>query len=724
MLQMLQRNIGNQALLRLLSKGEVRRVGEDPDGDHEPEAAPVSIAAREAPRGAPWDFSKVPCRGHYEPETERGRVLNAHELSHVTQQIQTGHSIPQRLVGGDVLSINFTQDVAKVMTDAKLMVGAANDPLEREADRITEHIMRMSNPADVSTVRDSGAHRRKCACGGPTDDSGESEACKKVPETALHKASARSSPVGPFPPIVGEVIRSAGQPLEAATRAFFEPRFSYDFSQVRIHAGAHATESARVVNARAYTAAHDIVFGSGQYAPRTVGGLKLLAHELTHVVQQRGGAQIVQRQTSPAPTVSSPAYIPDRTDRQRLRFYVLSDMQTALKEIFTVADAALPATRGYTAMMRVRDNAMADISSELLEADKLLAGAGSAQGDQVQNRLERAELQLYLLPMYANLAALVRSAEIDRLVPEVTVQVSAESDRYAQVLAILADSRLGAEGLKIIRDKAPSWITGTRGMIGGLKAAIQRGEKWVATAEKIEKAIDVPIEFAKGLALPPQVLLLNLVVDQVGFGLAHAPQIAALAKSAPQFFNELFWLRDHAAVIRQHLIDPILAQIPGEALKSITVADIAFFLGRVLRTVEHAGGKVTWAIVIKAILKVAAILTLLDSPKWATHGLGHISTRTAESLMKAIGGPEDPYKILADLNTRLESKLPLDQAIALLLELTSPEVEQHLRYLAEAGAIVGPNIAAILADIESTGAMTAATAAAAQLVLPLLGPAP
>lgn len=85
-----------------------------------------------------------------------------------------------------------------------------------------------------------------------------------------------------------EVLGSAGQPLDSATRAFFEPRFGHDFSRVRVHQDARAAASARAVNALAFTAGHDLVFASGQYAPSTTAGRLLLAHELAHVVQQDG----------------------------------------------------------------------------------------------------------------------------------------------------------------------------------------------------------------------------------------------------------------------------------------------------------------------------------------------------------------------------------------------------------------------------------------------------
>ncbi len=99
------------------------------------------------------------------------------------------------------------------------------------------------------------------------------------------------------PPIVHKVLHSSGQPLNADTRTFMEPRFGHDFSQVRVHTDAKAAESARAVNALAYTVGRDIVFGAGHYTPETTTGKGLLAHELTHVIQQRGTAGGVQRVT-------------------------------------------------------------------------------------------------------------------------------------------------------------------------------------------------------------------------------------------------------------------------------------------------------------------------------------------------------------------------------------------------------------------------------------------
>lgn len=95
---------------------------------------------------------------------------------------------------------------------------------------------------------------------------------------------------GVAPPIVHEVLNSPGQPLDQATRDFFEPRFQHDFGNVRVHSDERAAESANAMDAQAYTAGQDVVFGDGRYNSTSSSGKQLLAHELTHVVQQSNPA--------------------------------------------------------------------------------------------------------------------------------------------------------------------------------------------------------------------------------------------------------------------------------------------------------------------------------------------------------------------------------------------------------------------------------------------------
>ena len=156
-------------------------------------------------------------------------------------------------------------------------------------------------PAKSSfTSAPRGLLQRKCACGGTPGPTGECEACRK--KRLQRKAQNRELGIrndSPVPPIVHEVLRSPGQPLDPATRAFMEPRFGHDFSQVRVHTDERAAESAQAVNALAYTVGRNVVFGSRHYAPQTSAGQRLLAHELTHVTQQ-GSQRWEPQQIGPA----------------------------------------------------------------------------------------------------------------------------------------------------------------------------------------------------------------------------------------------------------------------------------------------------------------------------------------------------------------------------------------------------------------------------------------
>jgi hypothetical protein len=114
------------------------------------------------------------------------------------------------------------------------------------------------------------------------------EECRRKRQM-MQRYSKNHSEISEVPPIVHEVLRSPGQPLDKETRAFFEPRFGHDFSHVRVHTDAKAAESARAVNAVAYTVGQDVVFGEGRVALANRTGHRLLAHELAHVVQQGAG---------------------------------------------------------------------------------------------------------------------------------------------------------------------------------------------------------------------------------------------------------------------------------------------------------------------------------------------------------------------------------------------------------------------------------------------------
>ncbi len=146
--------------------------------------------------------------------------------------------------------------------------------------------------------------QRKCACDGSEADC---EECRKK-QAKLQRRATGGHTLTTAPPIVHQVLRSPGQPLDADTSAFMEFRFGHDFSRVRIHTDAKAAESAEAMHALAYTVGPNVVFGIGQYAPRTTGGRLLLAHELAHTVQQCSGKQRPPRKLE----IASPANVSER----------------------------------------------------------------------------------------------------------------------------------------------------------------------------------------------------------------------------------------------------------------------------------------------------------------------------------------------------------------------------------------------------------------------------
>jgi hypothetical protein len=209
--------IGNQARLRLLAqRGSVTRnepsvQEKEPDSEH-------TVFQEAAPS---WDFSKIPvfppCRA------ERFQM--------------------QPLFPGPRLPIQ-----------AKLKVGAVNDPLEREADRIAEAVL--------------AAPARPAVGAAPA---------QRIPSQPVTDLTS-----------IDQSLTGPGESLEPALQQEMEHRFGHDFSRVRVHSGAAAEHSTRRLNANAYTVGNNIVFGAGQFAPNTFKGRWLLAHELTHAVQQSG----------------------------------------------------------------------------------------------------------------------------------------------------------------------------------------------------------------------------------------------------------------------------------------------------------------------------------------------------------------------------------------------------------------------------------------------------
>lgn len=159
---------------------------------------------------------------------------------------------------------------------AKLSIGASNDPMEQEADRVANQVL--ATPAHPAVF-------------------GASPHIQRYTGQAADEA-------GIAPASVDRALASTGRPLEPALQQDMDQRFGYDFSRVRVHSGTDAEQSAREVNAHAYTVGHKVVFGAGRYSPTTSDGRLLLAHELTHVVQQSAAERIGAGQCTDKPGLS------------------------------------------------------------------------------------------------------------------------------------------------------------------------------------------------------------------------------------------------------------------------------------------------------------------------------------------------------------------------------------------------------------------------------------
>jgi hypothetical protein len=151
---------------------------------------------------------------------------------------------------------------------AKLRISQPGDKYEQEADRVADTVMRMPEPSP-KLARDSPA--TTVSLGAVIQRREDVAAAPRITPSVAAGISA---------------LKGRGSPLPPPTRAFFEPRFGADFSQVRVHTDTHAARTATSVNAKAFTVGQNIAFGPGRYAPHSGEGQRLLAHELTHVVQQ------------------------------------------------------------------------------------------------------------------------------------------------------------------------------------------------------------------------------------------------------------------------------------------------------------------------------------------------------------------------------------------------------------------------------------------------------
>ncbi|MBO7743583.1 DUF4157 domain-containing protein [Paenibacillus sp. MWE-103] len=185
----------------------------------------------------------------------------------------------------------------------KLTVSQPGDPYEREADRVAEQVMRMpatNTSSDYTSVNRVPLVQRKCAACESEEDvvlsrfpNGHVQAQPQLSgrydgSSATNLSSSMENRIGS--------LEGGGSPLSRQSRSFFENRMGWDFGNVRVHTDAEAARTSQLLQARAFTVGGNIAFAPGEYQPATPEGDRLLAHELTHVIQQtKGSNRQVQR---------------------------------------------------------------------------------------------------------------------------------------------------------------------------------------------------------------------------------------------------------------------------------------------------------------------------------------------------------------------------------------------------------------------------------------------
>ncbi len=208
---------------------------------------------------------KVPVSSKPKENLSQAKDSTAAQMHHLQQTL--GNQAVRRLINSGTLQ-------------AKLTIGQPNDKYEQEADRVADRVMSMPEPKQSLVQRQASPEEEEDVQRQPGEEVED--------ETIQRKgATPQSQTVSPTIESRIQSFKGGGQPLSKSTREYFEPRFNQDFSRVRIHEGSQAAETAKSINAKAFTTGKDVVFGAGQYSPGTSTGKRLLAHELTHVVQQK-----------------------------------------------------------------------------------------------------------------------------------------------------------------------------------------------------------------------------------------------------------------------------------------------------------------------------------------------------------------------------------------------------------------------------------------------------
>ncbi|MBI1299067.1 DUF4157 domain-containing protein [bacterium] len=238
------------------------------------------------------------------PTNRKRSASAAHRPGHPDPQrvIQRARSAPHSVTHQDILVLQrsignqATVKLLQPMIQAKMTLGPANDTYEHEADHVADQVVRTMD--NNSATGAPGIQRM-----GEEEEMLQGKRIQRMgeEEEMLQGKQMHGPEGGEVDETVQQSIQSArgsGRPLDDGVRTSMEQGFGADFSQVRVHTGPQADALNRSLNAKAFTTGGDIFFGQGQYQPDNTSGQKLLAHELTHTVQQGAASTSVSRKTT------------------------------------------------------------------------------------------------------------------------------------------------------------------------------------------------------------------------------------------------------------------------------------------------------------------------------------------------------------------------------------------------------------------------------------------
>jgi hypothetical protein len=502
-----------------------------------------------------------------------------------------------------------------------------------------------------------GLLQRQCSCGQHAIG-GECEECREK-KGILQRAAVGPAP-NKVPPIVHEVLRSPGQPLDPVARDFMEPRFGHDFSKVRVHIDARAAKSARTINAVAYTIGQNIVFGSNQYEPQNNEGKQLLAHELVHVVQQ----------------TSSPIAGSAITSGELHSNHLLDKSEETANQ---AASLVMNTQAG-----RLEDK---QIHSPLNLGNSPISLQRKVPGPQSQTDIkEQIDPRLLLTGKQAvNAISKILPTAHTIIVPapplgHVELRPGAIWDNKKMLVYASPTTVLYAVGDNLYESWTSVFIFAEWLNALGRGAERATGMIYLAKAEMaLLEGIFVPWYTALGL-IPAKIAVFYIghrnTVDRA---LKMAPKVLRLINEFKKRYPSLY------KKIRNTLGKEILRDLPS----GVTAQDIAFFIGRLICgfLIPKSASKllcrgnlteVAWVPIIKLIAKTAILVSAVHLPFIAVHGVEKaarnkatelqknlaevgivLSKEEARTILKELLQHRDTAKKLQDIQTSMQELLPV-----------------------------------------------------------------